>query len=497
MMMTSQFFYIIPDYSAVMVRDTQYDYSAVMPHYSIVTSNKKITESYTDKKYQMPIHKISKAQNDNYRHDHVDFIQHAVNYNNVPQQHHIVTPKRKSKTAALFSFMAFFTMAFFSVMMLTDIAYSKSKILDNALIPYNEINNNHITLGDVMLDLPDDLAKIVIGPAPALGKSYDIPTRFIKKVMRKLKYRWQDTSLMQNIVVKRKAQTVKKDDLNNILYDHIIEHGFLDDWNIQRYSNTQINIKVERPYQSIFIPYHVSIFDIPIKDIHYHGKKSRLKATLALSHIDSSLKDVPIDARIMIQEDVVVAAKNIRYGQIIRAEDITTALRPINHHSSNQKQSFYYPDDIIGQEAKRTIRPDAIIHDDMIQEPLLVKAKDTIIMRYKINFLELTAKAIALEEGRLGDKIRVKNNQSGREIEGYIINKGMVSTVPVTMSPVTVPSQKMLSASRQQYKDQHMLRNKYDNNNISKKLQHKMKNNPFFNEEPIPFAKFNHDAGRS
>ena len=57
----------------------------------------------------------------------------------------------------------------------------------------------------------------------------------------------------------------------------------------------------------------------------------------------------------------------------------------------------------------------------------LVSKGDVVTLTYVLNNLELVVSVESLEDGRLGDKIRLKNTESGEVIRGKVTGKGLVT----------------------------------------------------------------------
>ena len=110
----------------------------------------------------------------------------------------------------------------------------------------------------------------------------------------------------------------------------------------------------------------------------------------------------------------VVCAKNgLTRGQLIGPRDITLVRLPI---SKLKSRFFDDPNAILGLQAKRTVRPGQVIYATSISKPILVKRGSKVLIVAKSPTIEITCPGVAVENGRLGDFVRVKNVQTKRVV---------------------------------------------------------------------------------
>ena len=84
--------------------------------------------------------------------------------------------------------------------------------------------------------------------------------------------------------------------------------------------------------------------------------------------------------------------------------------------SKLKSRFFDDPNAILGLQAKRTVRPGQVIYASSISKPVLVKRGNKVLIVAKSPTIEITCPGVAVENGRLGDFVRVKNVQTKRVI---------------------------------------------------------------------------------
>lgn len=115
-----------------------------------------------------------------------------------------------------------------------------------------------------------------------------------------------------------------------------------------------------------------------------------------------SVLGISVDAA--CAEDIV-AARNIRAGSIISASDIITP---------QDRTALRRAVDIIGKEAGRAFYRGQPIDETKLRAPTLIKRNTVVQMEYARGPMTISAEGRALENGALGERIRVMNLGSKR-----------------------------------------------------------------------------------
>ncbi len=129
------------------------------------------------------------------------------------------------------------------------------------------------------------------------------------------------------------------------------------------------------------------------------------------------VKKVWVYSGVRVFAKVVIAARGINLGHIIRPEDLTLGERDVT--SLNSKY-FSRVGDVIGKRAKRFIFPGSIVRSDFIDTPPVVRRGDRVVILLDTDTIRVTAPGIAEEDGRVGDIIKVENVMSKKVIFGEV-----------------------------------------------------------------------------
>lgn len=134
---------------------------------------------------------------------------------------------------------------------------------------------------------------------------------------------------------------------------------------------------------------------------------------------------VHIPAQVSIFRELPVAARDIVRGERVTAADILWESINI----SGLRQSYHTnAEDVIGQEVKRNLGQGLPFVTTSLDAPTLVRRGDMVDLQSKAGSIMVSASGTAMTDGRLGQKIRIRNNQSDRIVTGTVIASGKVST---------------------------------------------------------------------
>ncbi|PUA26398.1 MAG: flagella basal body P-ring formation protein FlgA [Cellvibrio sp. 79] len=153
------------------------------------------------------------------------------------------------------------------------------------------------------------------------------------------------------------------------------------------------------------------------------GGNISVKAHCAAGNINWA---VHIPAQVMIYREIPVAIKDITRGEFLNAGHLTTTLVNI----SNIRQSFAADKEaVIGREAKRNIGKGEPFRTATLDAPTTVKRGEVVKLESLVGSIKVSSSGVAMADGRLGQKIRVRNDSSERIVTGVVRGQGLVQTL--------------------------------------------------------------------
>lgn len=135
---------------------------------------------------------------------------------------------------------------------------------------------------------------------------------------------------------------------------------------------------------------------------------------------------VHIPVQVVIYREIPIAVKDITRGETITAGHLTTSLVNI----SSIRQGFAADSDAaIGREAKRNIGKGEPFRTALLDAPTTVKRGEQVRLESMAGSIKVSSSGIAMTDGRLGQKIRVRNDSSERIVTGVVRGQGLVQTL--------------------------------------------------------------------
>jgi len=109
----------------------------------------------------------------------------------------------------------------------------------------------------------------------------------------------------------------------------------------------------------------------------------------------------------------------LKNSDLIRKEVNLTSLR---------SAYFSHPSEIIGWTNKRSIAAGSIITASMLAPPLAVIKGNALIIEAKHNGITIRASGTSMQDGTIGQQIKVRNDSSGNIIRATVVERGLVRT---------------------------------------------------------------------
>ena len=133
---------------------------------------------------------------------------------------------------------------------------------------------------------------------------------------------------------------------------------------------------------------------------------------------------VPAAAVVPVSKTVVVPKKLIQRGTIIEADMLEEVSQTGGQVDNSLLQSIK---DALTAEAVRDLSAGQALRSSDVRRAILVKQGQLVTMTVgdKSGFL-ITVRVEALQDGRMGEQVRLKNTESGRQISGVVTGPSMV-----------------------------------------------------------------------
>ena len=257
-----------------------------------------------------------------------------------------------------------------------------------------------VTLGD-LFDNAGERANVQILRSPPPGQHITVDTDWLTHVALVNGVSWKPRDLFDEADIERIGQVIGRDQIAANLQAALVQRGAPADFTIELESrNQQMVVATD------------AAANISVRDLFYDRAGKRFSATIAAG--DSRL---PVSGRLYTTVEVPVLNHAVGRGETVIAEDITML-----HLREDQLRPAVLTDPgaIVGMAAKIALRANQPLANGDLQKPLAVArgAMVTLVLNY--HGMALTAQGRAIDQGSLGDTVRVTNTHSNMTVEGMI-----------------------------------------------------------------------------
>lgn len=145
---------------------------------------------------------------------------------------------------------------------------------------------------------------------------------------------------------------------------------------------------------------------------------------------------VELSGRADVEVTMPVPVRRIRPGEIIEASDLTTIRLSLDRAGAGFIASA---DSLIGQSPRRQLSAGRLVQVGSVGAPIVVQRNRPVTLVYEDGALLLAARGRALQEGGVGDTVRVMNIASSTVVTGTVTGAETVSVsgprVPQAVRP--------------------------------------------------------------
>jgi flagella basal body P-ring formation protein FlgA len=132
-----------------------------------------------------------------------------------------------------------------------------------------------------------------------------------------------------------------------------------------------------------------------------------------------SSKKVWATAKIAVETDAIVVQKPLNRNQTIEKDDVNIVLMDMADLPSNFISRL---EDVVGRRALRAMNPKEIFRTDIVELPPMVKRNDRVSIVAESESLRITAAGEVKESGGRGDRVKVVNLNSNKEIFARVLD---------------------------------------------------------------------------
>jgi flagella basal body P-ring formation protein FlgA len=285
-----------------------------------------------------------------------------------------------------------------------------------------QVQGATVTVGQIAVISPESIHSGVLEELPVYrslkaGEEVVIKAESIKALIDKKKPGLSevDWSGPQETRVSREAMIVDQYAIEEILNDYIKSHEY-------QLPDSEIHFKKVESVEPVILP--VGKLDVEVLPSDPSILRSR-SFSLIFKVDDQLEKNISVRCIIEAIAPVAVAARDLRRGKIITVKDVRTSKVDI----ASLKRPYMTAEELVGKRIKRSVKQGKLFYPGMVETPPMIRRGEVVTMAARKGTLLVTAKGIALHDGRENEMIRVRNSSSRKEIIGRVKEPGLVTVV--------------------------------------------------------------------
>ncbi|MFY9288621.1 MAG: flagellar basal body P-ring formation chaperone FlgA [Alphaproteobacteria bacterium] len=292
----------------------------------------------------------------------------------------------------------------------------------NALVTLraeSEVRKMVVRLSDVFDGVPAGIDR-EIAQAPAPGKSVTYDVNVLTRLATKYRLDWQAQSTLDHVVIKTAATRITADTIRDAVIAKIKTN---EEFVLPKHS--EVDVSFDNRALEINLPADQKD-EFTLNNFSFDPINKHFRADI-VAQTGSGPFSVPLSGRLTIKRRVAVLSHRLPGGATISASDVDVMLVPEDRVNP---ATVTDASQLIGRELRRDTDEGEIMRtNDVIPQRLVVRGS-IVTLKIETPMMLVTAQGKALQDGTMGDVVRVTNIQSNRTVEGTVTSTGTVTIMP-------------------------------------------------------------------
>jgi flagella basal body P-ring formation protein FlgA len=275
------------------------------------------------------------------------------------------------------------------------------------------VSDDVIRLGDLFVGTVGN-PETPVAKAPAPGTSAVLDYRFLAAIAKIHALPWRPTSVLDSVEVTRASQIVESAAIKAALVLALSEHGTDPD---------RLEIAFSGVYPSLTLPAEADP-TLRVEQLNYDERTGRFTAVVAAPQKGPALAKQMIAGEAYELVEVPVLQRRQPGGQAIAEKDLEWIRLRADRVGANAITAV---EDLIGRSSRRPLRAGEPIRTTDLRETFAVAKGSLVVVILQTSLVTATVQAKALENGAIGEIIRVANTKSNRVLTATVVDAGTVA----------------------------------------------------------------------
>jgi len=217
------------------------------------------------------------------------------------------------------------------------------------------------------------------------------------------------SQIPERIEVTRQGRSMERAEVSQILEDHF-QKALGDE-------RKTVKVREIQGIDQIMIPPGDLSWEVKAPVRFYQG--GHIPVSLILWAEGQKVREVRAQARLEVFAEVVVAKNSLRRHQIVEEKDVHLVNRNITQQAGDVVTDL---GEVLGKRVNLSVNTQEVLRKSMVEVPPLVKKGDRVTLVVENTHFKITSMGEVKEEGRAGDRIKVTNISSKREVYGRVLD---------------------------------------------------------------------------
>ena len=268
------------------------------------------------------------------------------------------------------------------------------------------VNEDVVRLGDLFAE-PISNGDAPIAQAPNPGQTIVLDNRVLRSVARAYGLDWQPASKYQRVLVGRVSHRIDGADVLAQVKDAVRAHLGIEN---------DIDLAFDGGEVEFVLPTSVDP-TMAIQDIRFDPGSQRFAALLVVPAEGPTVISRKIAGSIFETLPIPVLSRAVAPGDVIQLGDIDWQSFRLDRVAPN---AITDPKQLVGMTAKRPLRAGQTLRLSDVSMAATIKKNTVVTLSVQTDNMSLTTPGRALEDGAIGQSIRVVNTTSNKQLTGIV-----------------------------------------------------------------------------
>jgi flagella basal body P-ring formation protein FlgA len=279
------------------------------------------------------------------------------------------------------------------------------------------VEGDRILLGDVFDGIADN-AGVAVAQSPAPGRRVVLEADFLARIAQTHRVNWRPQSRLDRVTVSRAGIEVANDAVRAALAAAIQDTAA---------GRARGRIEVDLDLRAVDLTVtSAAAATVGVESLSVDPGTGRFTATVVAPAKGPVQARQQVAGRAITLIDLPVPTRRVTPGEVISIRDIDWIQV---RDERNLGDVLTDAEALIGQTPRRTLAAGQPVRSRDVAAPITVGKNSSVSMIFETQNMTLIARGRALQDGAIGDTIRVVNPQSNRTVDAVVAAPGLVRIV--------------------------------------------------------------------